>query len=115
MATALRHDLETTMRRLGEDARAAARHLATTSGEAKDRALHDAAASLRDQEGDILAANAKDMAAAEQRQLSPAMLDRLALNPSRVEAMAAGLEAIVAQDDPVGAEMARWQRPNGRG
>jgi len=113
MATALRQDLEPTMRQLGEDARAAARHLATASGEAKDRALHAAAASLRDQEGDILAANAKDMAAAEQRQLSPAMLDRLALNPSRVEAMAAGLEAIAAQDDPVGAEMARWRRPNG--
>ena len=113
MATALRHDLAATMHQLGEDARTAARQLANTSGEAKDRALRAAAASLRASEDDILAANAKDMAAAEQRQLSPAMLDRLALNPSRVEAMAAGLEAIAAQADPVGAEIARWQRPNG--
>jgi glutamate-5-semialdehyde dehydrogenase len=113
MVTALRHDLKAEMEALGRGARAAARVLAITPREAKDRALRAAAQALRAREGEVLAANAKDMAAARERQLSPALLDRLALDPKRVEAMAAGLEDIARLDDPVGAEIARWQRPNG--
>jgi glutamate-5-semialdehyde dehydrogenase len=113
MATALRSDLADIMHQLGNDARAAARRLATTPGAIKDQALRAAAAALRADEAEILAANGTDMAAAKDKGLSPAMLDRLALDPKRLEAMAAGLEAIAAQPDPVGAEIARWQRPNG--
>ncbi len=60
-----------------------------------------------------MAANAKDMAAGRQKGLSPAMLDRLALNDGRIEAMAKGLEEVAALPDPVGAVMAEWDRPNG--
>ena len=45
--------------------------------------------------------------------LAPALRDRLALDPKRVEAMAAGLETIAALPDPVGRVLARWTRPNG--
>ena len=64
-------------------------------------------------DADISEANAKDVAAARQRELAGAMLDRLALDSKRIEAMAGGLEAIAEQEDPVGREIARWQRPNG--
>jgi glutamate-5-semialdehyde dehydrogenase len=114
MATALRmDDLDSRMMALGRAARAAARVLATTPTAVKDRALLAAAAALRSREADILAANAEDMAAATARGLSAALLDRLALDGRRVEAMAAGLEAIAALPDPVGTEIARWTRPNG--
>jgi glutamate-5-semialdehyde dehydrogenase len=113
MATVLRHDLETEMRALGSRARAAARVLATTPRAAKDRALRAAADGLRVRQGELLAANARDMAAARGRGLSGALLDRLALSEGRIEAMADGLDAIAGLDDPVGTELARWQRPNG--
>jgi glutamate-5-semialdehyde dehydrogenase len=119
MATALRQDraadqdLAAEMRALGERARAAAHILATTPCALKDQALHAGAANLRARQSEILAANASDMAAAQERGLRASLLDRLALDAVRVEAMAAGLEAIAGLDDPVGAELARWRRPNG--
>ncbi|MGI9418265.1 MAG: glutamate-5-semialdehyde dehydrogenase [Geminicoccaceae bacterium] len=113
MATVLHADLETTMSDIGREARAAAGTLAATPTSVKNQALIEAAESLRTSADAILEANARDMAAAKQRSLAGAMLDRLALDAGRVEAMAAGLETIAAQPDPVGEEMARWQRPNG--
>jgi glutamate-5-semialdehyde dehydrogenase len=113
MATALRLDLTTTMHELGARARGAARILANTARDAKDRALLAAAQSLRDRRAELLAANGEDMAGARERDLVAAMLDRLALDEKRIEAMAAGLEAIAELADPVGEEMARWRRPNG--
>jgi glutamate-5-semialdehyde dehydrogenase len=113
MATALRHDLQAEMRAVGERARGAAQVLATTPRAAKDHALHAAAGALRARRDEILAANAEDLAAARSRGLRAALLDRLALDHQRVEAMAEGLEAVAALADPVGHEMARWQRPNG--
>jgi glutamate-5-semialdehyde dehydrogenase len=113
MATALRHDLEATMQELGESAREAARALATVPREAKDRALLAAAGRLRADGAAILEANARDLGAARGRGLRAALLDRLALDDAGIEAMAAGLEAVAALDDPIGQEMARWQRPNG--
>jgi glutamate-5-semialdehyde dehydrogenase len=113
MATALRHDLEATMQELGESARAAARTLATVPREAKDRALLSAALRLRAQRATILEANARDLGAARERGLRASLLDRLALDEARIEAMAAGLKAVAALEDPVGQEMARWRRPNG--
>lgn len=113
MATVLQSDLESVMSAIGRDARSAAAALASAPTSVKDSALRAGAASLRRSAAAILEANAKDMAAARQRQLAGAMLDRLALDDKRVEAMAKGLEAIAEQPDPVGEEMARWQRPNG--
>ena len=102
-----------TMTALGRSARRAARQLAMSDGDIRDRALHAAAAALRERNADILAANAEDMRAAEERGLSAAMLDRLMLDESRVEGMAAGLESIAGLPDPLGKVIAEWQRPNG--
>jgi glutamate-5-semialdehyde dehydrogenase len=113
MATAVRFDLTATMHELGARARAAAQVLATTPRAVKDRALRAGAKSLRARQSEILAANAKDMSAAQERGLRVSLLDRLALDAVRIEAMAAGLEAVAELEDPVGAELARWRRPNG--
>jgi glutamate-5-semialdehyde dehydrogenase len=104
-------DLGAEMIGLGTAAREAAAVLATSDGAARDRALHAGARELRAAAGDILAANAADLAAA--RGLSPAMRDRLALYAGRVEAMAASLESIAALPDPLGRTLAEWDRPNG--
>jgi glutamate-5-semialdehyde dehydrogenase len=113
MATAVRFDLTATMHELGAQACAAAQVLATTPRAAKDRALRAGAGSLRARQNEILAANAKDMSAAQERGLRASLLDRLALDAVRIEAMAAGLEAVAELKDPVGTELARWRRPNG--
>ncbi|MGA0054148.1 MAG: glutamate-5-semialdehyde dehydrogenase [Steroidobacteraceae bacterium] len=106
-------DLAALMTALGEAALAAQPVLAAATREQKDAALIAAAAELRRQAAQILAANAKDMQAAEERNLSAAMLDRLRLDTARVEAMARGLEEIARLPDPVGRVLAEWDRPNG--
>jgi glutamate-5-semialdehyde dehydrogenase len=102
-----------TMAALGRSARQAARLLAMSDGDVRDRALRAAADALRDRAADILAANAIDMRAAEERGLSDAMLDRLMLDEARIEGMAAGLESIAELPDPLGKVIAEWRRPNG--
>ena len=106
-------DLAALMTALGEAALAAQPVLAAATREQKDAALIAAAAELRRQAAQILAANAKDMQAAEEKNLSAAMLDRLRLDTARVEAMARGLEEIARLPDPVGRVLAEWDRPNG--
>ena len=106
-------DIRAEMASLGVEARVAARVLAASSAEDRRNALKAAAAAIRDGEAAILEANAKDMAAAEASGLSGALLDRLALDPSRVEAMAAGVEQVAALDDPLGRLLGEWERPNG--
>ena len=96
---------------LGRAAREAAGVLAATPTAAKATAVRAAAAAIRAAAADILAANARDMAAAAG--LSPALRDRLRLTAGRVEAMAAGLDAIAGLPDPVGAVAAAWTTPNG--
>ncbi len=114
-ATTAAHGLDAValIGQMGLAARAAAPALATAPTAAKNQALMAAAAALRATKAEILAANARDMAAAQAKGLSGAMLDRLALDDKRVEAMAQGLEAIAGLDDPVGHVLARWTRPNG--
>jgi glutamate-5-semialdehyde dehydrogenase len=98
---------------MGFAAREAAHALAQASSAAKDAAIHAGAAAIRARQADILAANAKDMAAAEQKGISGALLDRLALDEGRLEAMARGLEEVAALPDPIGTVLAEWERPNG--
>ncbi|MGB8602426.1 MAG: glutamate-5-semialdehyde dehydrogenase [Rhizomicrobium sp.] len=105
--------LEQDMLALGANARSAAAILRCLSDAVKTKALYAAAAALRTHKADIQAANEIDMAAGQKNGLSKAMLDRLALNDARIEAMAAGLETVAALPDPVGRELARWSRPNG--
>jgi len=113
LAQAKPSSLESTMRLLGEAAKSAAAQVALASPKAKTAGLHAMAKAIRAQAGAILAANEEDMKAAEARNLSSALLDRLKLNEARVEAMAKGLEEIAAQPDPVGKTLAEWTRPNG--
>ncbi len=101
------------MEQLGQAARQAAAILAVADRAAKDRALLAAAAAIRSSKAGILAANAEDMAAARAKGLGAALLDRLALDDKRVEAIAVGLEDIAGLADPVGAVTAEWTRPNG--
>lgn len=106
-------NIETMMEELGARAKSAAADLALASTEAKNKALHAAAEALRARTAEILAANKEDVAFGTGKGLSAAMIDRLLLDETRIEGIAAGLEAIAALDDPVGDEMARWSRPNG--
>ncbi len=101
------------MTRLGAAARAAARVLADASTEAKNGALKAAAAAIRARRDEILAANRSDVEAARGRDQTDAFIDRLTLDESRIEAMAKGLEEVALLDDPVGATMDEWERPNG--
>jgi glutamate-5-semialdehyde dehydrogenase len=101
------------MQGIGRAARAAGLVLAAAGTEQKNRALRAAAAALRTQRLDILAANDSDMREARARGLSGALLDRLLLNDQRLEAMARGLEDIERLGDPIGRILAEWTRPNG--
>jgi len=101
------------MTALGEAARGAARALTTADAQTKDAALLAAAEALRARVGDILEANARDLAAAETQGRPAASIDRLRLDETRVEAIAATLEDIARLDDPVGTVIAEWSRPNG--
>ncbi|WP_066798334.1 glutamate-5-semialdehyde dehydrogenase [Sphingomonas soli] len=99
--------------RMGSNARSAAAQLAGMSSAAKRNALLAAAQAIRADSAAIVAANARDMAAAEANGLSGALLDRLRLDAARVEAMAAGVEAVAKLADPVGDVIERTERPNG--
>ena len=100
------------MQGIGRAARIAAKQLASASSEQKNRALLAAASALRDSHADILAANDADIRESGVG-LSAALLDRLRLDDSRVEAMARGLAEIAAARDPIGVCLAEWSRPNG--
>ncbi|MGY4398033.1 glutamate-5-semialdehyde dehydrogenase [Sphingomonas sp. UYAg733] len=98
---------------MGARARQSARMVAALPCVAKSRALDAAAQRLRDAAAEILAANALDMAHGREIGLSGAMLDRLMLDEGRIESMAAGVAAIAALRDPVGAVIDESRRPNG--
>ena len=106
-------DIADYMLRLGRQARAAGRALSGVSANARTRGLRQMAVALRTNVEAILEANLTDVAAAKEKGLSEAMVDRLALTEARVESMAAGIEAIAELNDPVGEEIARWQVPSG--
>jgi len=101
------------MQDIGDKAKQAARTLSTAAAEAKNEALLKSAESLRRRQNEILSENVKDMELGEEKGLSGPMLDRLALNEARIEAMAKGLEDIAALADPVGTVTEEWDRPNG--
>ncbi len=98
---------------MGEAARAAAAEVAKASPQKRTAALKAMATRIRAASPEILAANRIDMAAAAAKGISGAMLDRLELNPSRIEAMAQGVDDVAALPDPVGTVLASWTRPNG--
>ncbi len=105
--------MNTDMHIIGENARAAARQLATASADAKKAALMAAADAVWAGRADILAANAKDLDFGADKGLSPAMMDRLMLDESRIQGMVEGLRAVAAQDDPIGEVTDSWTQPTG--
>jgi glutamate-5-semialdehyde dehydrogenase len=106
-------DIAGLMREIGRHAKSAARVLALAPAEQKDNALAAIAGAIRAGQNDILAANAEDIAEAKAAGATTAFLDRLALDPKGVAAMAAGVDVVRGLDDPVGAVMESWTRPNG--
>ena len=94
-------------------ARVAARLLGTLNTATKNRALHAAADSVLAHVHKILAANAEDLDAARAAGTPEAMLDRLALNPNRVDGIAAGLRQVAGLPDPVGEVLRGSTLPNG--
>ena len=98
---------------MAQKAKLGAEALRLATPETRTRAILEAAKSIRQRESQILAANAQDQQFARDKGLTEAMIERLILNPARVEAMAKGLEEVAALTDPVGRELARWTRPNG--
>lgn len=105
--------LKESMEKQGQDARKAARFLATASTKLKNKALMAMADSLEASSSEILTANRTDMEAGKLQGLTDALLDRLALNETRIRSMADGLREIAALPDPVGEVLSMTKRPNG--
>ncbi|MDR3406789.1 MAG: glutamate-5-semialdehyde dehydrogenase [Chthoniobacter sp.] len=106
-------DLKSQIEDFGRRARAAARVLARTSAEQKNRGLLAMADEIIAAAPSILEANARDVAKATADGLAKAMIDRLTLNTQRLEAMADGIREVAALPDPVGEVLRDWTRPNG--
>ncbi|HYC65003.1 MAG TPA: glutamate-5-semialdehyde dehydrogenase [Reyranellaceae bacterium] len=106
-------DVSAIVAELGQRAKRAAVGLRNATTAAKNKALGEAARLIRADASAILAANKLDIEAAAKADLSAALQDRLLLTADRVEAMARGLDDIVALPDPVGATVEEWKRPNG--
>jgi glutamate-5-semialdehyde dehydrogenase len=101
------------MAEIGAKARAAAAELAYASSERKAAALVSAAHAVWNRRVEILDANVLDMDFGRDKGLSPAMLDRLMLNETRLRGIVDALRAVAEQRDPVGRVLAEWDRPNG--
>ncbi|BBY92647.1 gamma-glutamyl phosphate reductase [Mycobacterium gallinarum] len=106
-------DLRSQVHDAARRARVAARTLATLSTETKNRALHAAADAVLARVHEILAANERDLEAARAAGTPEAMLDRLALNPQRVDGIAAGLRQVAGLPDPIGEVLRGRTLPNG--
>jgi len=101
------------MQDIGRKARAAAHVLALAPAPQKDAALRAMAKAIRAVSADIIAANEADVAEAKAAGITGSFLDRLILNDARIAGMAEGLDVVAALDDPVGAVLSQWTRPNG--
>ncbi len=98
---------------LGKTAKAASRSLARLSSTVKNRALAAMAEDIERQSEFLLKENKKDVDQAVKVKLSSALVDRITLNPSRIQGMAKGLRDVAALPDPVGEVIKMWRRPNG--
>ena len=98
---------------IGENAKNASQILSMSSENIKNKALTNMADTILEQCDKILEANNLDAENAKKKGISEAFLDRLLLDSKRVESISEGLKSIVELSDPVGEEIARWQRPNG--
>lgn len=106
-------DIAALMSDIGQRANAASAELAFAPPEQKEQALNAAADAVWTQRANIIAANEKDMEFGRDKGLSPAMLDRLMLDETRIQGICDGLRAVAAQADPVGEILEEWDRPTG--
>ncbi len=106
-------DLELQMARLAKAARAAGRAVAKAGSAVRTAAIRGMAEQVRTRAAVVLAANARDVDAATASGTSGAMLDRLKLDPARLEKMACALDEVAGLPDPVGEVVKMWRRPNG--
>ncbi len=111
--TAQQSDARAHVQQLGRSARRASSAIANANTAAKNAALEAIAGCLLENEAAILQANDKDLQAGERNQLSAALLDRLALNSARIQAMAAGCREVARLPDPVGEITGLAYRPSG--
>ena len=102
-----------TLTEIGRQAKEASSFLMTLGSETKNQGLRLAAKALVDGQKEILDANQRDVGAAEASGMNPGLIDRLLLNPERIQAMADGLLQIASLEDPVGEVLSMKQRPNG--
>ena len=103
----------TTITQLGQNARRAARQLAQLGSSAKNQILHAVSAALLAHTDDILAANARDLAAAADHGISGVMLDRLRLDAARIQAIAAGVAQVADLPDPIGTVLRGYTNADG--
>ena len=101
------------MTRLGRAAREASRVIGRASTAQKNRALQGAASALDAAREELTAANERDLAAGRANGLEPAMLERLALTPARIDSMIVGLRQVASLPDPIGAIRDMSYRPSG--
>ncbi|TLF45491.1 glutamate-5-semialdehyde dehydrogenase [Halomonas urmiana] len=106
-------DVDTYMQRLGQGAREAATRMRRVDTAAKNAALLAMAEALEQARGEVLAANARDLARGRESGLDAALLDRLALDEARLDAMIEGLAQVAALPDPVGEIDGLRARPSG--
>jgi glutamate-5-semialdehyde dehydrogenase len=106
-------ELKAEMTAMGRAAREGAVALRLSTPQQRTAAILAMAAAIREGAEAILAANAKDLARAKAAGMTTAMMDRLALDPARLDGVAQGVAEVAVIPDPVGAEIARWKRPNG--
>jgi glutamate-5-semialdehyde dehydrogenase len=100
------------MRKVAQDAKAASQTLASLSSAVKNELLQQMAQALLNHTEELIEANEKDLTAAREVGLAPAMVDRLALDAQRIRGMAEGLREVAALPDPVGEITGMWRRPN---
>ncbi|SIR49512.1 glutamate-5-semialdehyde dehydrogenase [Bosea sp. TND4EK4] len=113
IATNATEDVGAVMQEIGTRARAAARKVALSPAAQRDAALKAMAAALRARAPVILAANAQDLADGRKADLAASFIDRLALDESRLAAMADAVAEVAELADPLGRVLAEWTRPNG--
>ena len=106
-------DIKLEMKKLGQRAKDASAELASASANQKQKALKNAANCIWDKRKDILSENNNDLIFAKDKDLSDAMIDRLLLDETRIQAMVDGLQSIAAQNDPIGEVISKWDRPSG--
>ncbi len=107
------NNIETSVLEICKRAKAASHELANTSTEQKNKALLEMANAISDATHTILEANERDVAEAKKSGTSAAFIDRLTLDAKRIGAIIQSLREVADLPDPVGKELARWQRPNG--